>query len=213
MKSTNISEKTWEESYAPLHALARRLVRQMGVSHWSGQEEDVAWDIVQESMRRAFEYAQKTEQNTEAKPIQSLTALLNTVAQNYSRDLRRREWRLYKETASNAYGFVDTETNFSEIATENAYCEHLFREIASEIALFPTKQRQALLRDLAGRMVFEEKPSALQAAFQAYGIHLEEYRTPRSECELERSRNAALLAHAYKRLKQLKKVQAYLVGA
>lgn len=210
MTPTRISEKNWEESYAPLHAQARRLVHQMKVSHWSGQEEDVAWDIVQESMRRAFEYAQRIEQSNEAKPIQSLTALLNTVAQNYSRDLRRREWRLSKEATNAPQGFTDTEDNFSEIATENAYREHLFRDLASEIALFPTKQRQALLSDLAGRMAFEEKPSMLQAAFQAVGIHLEEYRQSRSECEQERSRNAALLAHAYKRLKCLKKVRDYL---
>jgi DNA-directed RNA polymerase specialized sigma24 family protein len=210
MPQTKISEKNWEESYASLHAQARRLVRQMNVSHWSGQEEDVAWDIVQESMRRAFEYAQKTELSSEAKPIQSLAALLSTVAQNYSRDLRRREWRLSKEAANAPQGFVDTEENFSEIATENAYREHLFRDLASEIALFPAKQRQALLADLAGRMAFGERPSTLQAAFQAAGIRLEEYRKPRAEGEQERSRNAALLAHAYKRLRKLKKVQDYL---
>lgn len=211
MTQTKISEKSWEESYAPLHAQARRLVHQMNVSHWAGQEEDVAWDIVQESMRRAFEYAQKNEQNDEARPIQSLAALLSTVAQNYSRDLRRREWRLSKEVANAPQGFVDTEENFSEIATENAYRENLFRDLASEIAHFPAKQRQALLTDLAGRMAFGDRPSTLQVAFRDAGIRLEEYRKARPEGEQERSRNAALLAHAYKRLKRLKKVQAYLI--
>jgi DNA-directed RNA polymerase specialized sigma24 family protein len=209
MTQTKINEKIWGESYPQLHAQARRLVRQLNVPDWQGQEEDVAWDIVQESMRRAYEYSQKAA-NGERDPVQSLTALLNTVAQNYCRDLRRREWRLSRDLVNAPQGFVDNEGNFSEIATENAYREHLFAILAHEIARFPPKQRQALLTDLASRMAFGEKPSTLQAAFQAEGIRLEEYSKSRSESEQERSRNAALLAHAYKRLKTLEEVQHYL---
>ena len=211
MTPTMISEKNWSESYPQLHAQARRLVRQLNVSNWQGQEEDLAWDIVQESMRRAYEYSQKAA-NGEREPVQSLTALLSTVAQNYCRDLRRRDWRLNREIANTPQGFMDNQESFSDIATENAYREHLFHILAHEIAHFPPKQRQALLTDLADRMAFGDKPSTLQAAFQAEGIFLEEYRKPRSECDRERSRNAALLAHAYKRLKMLEKVRDYLAS-
>lgn len=209
MTETKITEKSWSESYPQLHALARRLVHQLNVSQWRGQEEDVAWDIVQESMRRAYEYSQKAAYG-EREPVQSLTALLKTVAQNYSRDLWRREWRLSREAAYAPQGFIANEGNFSEIATENAYRESLFRLLAHEIAQFPAKQRQALLADLANRMAFEEQLSPLQAAFQAEGIRLEEYQKSRIENDLERGRNAALLAHAYKRLKTLPKLQDYL---
>lgn len=209
MPSPKINEKSWGEMYPQLHAQARRLVHQLNVSNWLGQEEDVAWDIVQESIRRVYEYSQKAA-NGERESIQSLTALLYTVAQNYCRDLRRREWRLNRETTTTPLGFVDTEVSFSEIAIENAYRESLFHILAHEIAQFPLKQRQALLIDLAGRMAFDEQLTTLQAAFQKEGILLEEYRRPRPECERERSRNAALLAHAYKRLKALQRVQDYL---
>jgi RNA polymerase sigma factor (sigma-70 family) len=204
-----IDETSWEENYSQLCAQVRRLVHQLMVPDWQGQEEDIAWDIVQESMRRVYEYTQKAA-NGEREPVQSLTALLNTVAQNYCRDLRRRERRLSREITNTSQGFVDNEQSFSEIATENVYREHLFHILAHEIAQFPAKQRHALLTDLADRIAFGEKPSTLQDAFQAVGIRLEEYRKPHSECEQERARNAALLAHAYKRLRTLEKVQNYL---
>jgi DNA-directed RNA polymerase specialized sigma24 family protein len=209
MATTKINEKLWGESYPLLLAQAKRLIHQLSVPNWLGQEEDLAWDIVQESMRRAYEYSQKAA-NGEREQVQSLTALLNTVAQNYCRDLRRREWRLSRDMANAPQSFLDNGESFSEEATENAYREQLFHVLAHEIARFPLKQRQALLTDLAERMVFEEKPSMLQAAFRAEGICLEEYRQPRSESDQERNRKAALLGHAYKRLKKLEKVLDFL---
>ncbi len=200
----------WEENYTNLHAHARRLVRQFNIPDWCGQEEDVAWDIVQESMRRAYEYTQKAARG-EREPVGSLTALLNTVAQNYCRDLRRREWRLNRDLTTTSASFVDrSETRFSEVAIENAYREQLFRLLAHEIAAFPTKQRKALLTDLASRMAFDEKHSTLQRAFLTEGIHLEEYRNPPVQGEKERTRSAALLSHAYKRLRGLADIRAYL---
>jgi DNA-directed RNA polymerase specialized sigma24 family protein len=204
-----INETCWSESYPQIHAQARRLVHQLKVGHWQGQEEDVAWDIVQESMRKTLEYARKVESGG-YEPIQSLTALLTTVVQNYGRDLRRREWRLQRETTHAFQGFVDNEQNFGDVAIENVHLEHLFRFLAHEIARFPRKQRQALLMDLADRMAFEEQPSTLQAAFQAEGIHLEEYRNSYPQGARERNRNAALLNHAYNRLKGLEEIKKYL---
>lgn len=203
------SEIDWGESYPQLHAQARSLVRRMKIANWQGQEEDVAWDIVQESMRKVLEYTQKVEKGEEA-PIQSLGGLLRITAQNSTLDLRRREKRLCRDTANLPREFVDNEASFSEVATENVYHERLFRALAHEIAHFPKKQRQALLADLAERMAFSAKPTTLQAAFQAEGIRLEEYRRSRPLSDLERNRNAALLYQAYRRLKNLAEIKKYL---
>ncbi|HEX4714671.1 MAG TPA: hypothetical protein VH164_07065 [Ktedonobacteraceae bacterium] len=200
------SEINWGESYPQLHAQARRLVNRMKIPNWLGQEEDVAWDIVQESMRKAFEYSQKCGE----KPVQSLAGLLCTTAQNCTFDLRRREKRLCRESTRVPQEFVDHEAQFSELAIEHVYHERIFRALAREIAHFPLKQRRALLADLAERMAFGEKPTTLQAAFRAEGIRLEEYRHLRPQSELERSRNAALLYQAYRRLKNLEEVKKYL---
>ena len=68
-----------------------------------------------------------------------------------------------------------------------------------------------LLTDLASRMSFDGQPSALQAAFHVEGIHLEDYRGMRPKTARERSQNAALLNHAYKRLKTIEEVKQYLI--
>jgi DNA-directed RNA polymerase specialized sigma24 family protein len=209
---TTRNEIDWGEGYPQLHRHTRRFVARMKIANWQGQEEDVTWDIVQESMRKVFEYVRKVERDEE-EPIQSLAGLLRTTAQNSTLDLRRREKRLFRETPSNERSFADTETSFSELATENVYHERLFRILAHEIAHFPRKQRQALLADLAERMAFDRQPTTLQAAFQAEGIHLEEYRRTRPLCGLERNRNAALLYQAYQRLKNLEEVKKYLTEA
>lgn len=213
MAVTIINTINWGENYPQLHSQARRLVHKYQLANWRGQEEDLAWDIVQESVRKVFEYIQ-TDSKHEPKAVQSLKGLLATTVRNYSTDLYRREKRLVRETSESATPclreFADDEASFSEIATENVYCERLFRFLAREIARFPPKQRQALLADLASRMVFEEQPSVLQAAFLAEGIHLEEYQQSRPLTALERNRNAALLNHAYKRLSELEELELYL---
>ncbi|HEY1348845.1 MAG TPA: hypothetical protein VGF67_04390 [Ktedonobacteraceae bacterium] len=209
LQQQTTSKINWSESYPQLHRQTRRLVAHMKIANWQGQEEDIAWDIVQESMRKVFEYMRKAERNAE-QPVQSLAGLLRTTAQNSTLDLRRREKRLFRDTTALEYGFADHEASFSEVATENVYHERLFGILAHAIAHFPRKQRQALLTDLAERMAFGEQPTTLQAAFQAEGIYLEEYRRCRPLSTLERNRNAALLYQAYRRLKNLEEVKKYL---
>ena len=85
--------------------------------------------------------------------------------------------------------------------------------LAREIVKFPCKQRKALLVDLANRMSFETKPTVLQKAFLNVGIQLEEYRQPLPESVKERSRDAALLHYAYKRIAQLGDVLQYTLVA
>ncbi len=206
-------ESAWQQLYPSLYAQARRLAYTLSVPGWRGQEEDVAWDIVQETLRRVLEYAHKAEQN-EVVPIQALERLVTVVAQNYSRDLRRREWRLMRHSTDtggiDTEDFVDVRASFMELATENVYRGQLFQLVAREVARFPAKQRQALLTDLANRMVFESQPTALQAAFLAEGIRLEEYRHPLPQNARERGQYASLLAHAYKRLAASEQVRAYV---
>lgn len=203
------SEIDWGEGYPQLHQQARRFVARMKIANWQGQEEDMTWDIVQESIRKVLEYMGKVERGEE-EPVQSLAGLLRVTAKNSILDLRRREKRLFREATLHTPGFADNQASFSELATENVYHERLFRILAHEIARFPRKQRYALLNDLAERMAFGEQPTTLQAAFQAEGIHLEEYRRSRPLSNLERNRNAALLYQAYQRLKNLEEVKKYL---
>jgi DNA-directed RNA polymerase specialized sigma24 family protein len=214
LAQTKNCEIDWEKCYQQLYKQVRRLVNQMKLPRWQGEEEDVIWDVVQDSMRKILEYSRRAEQGEE-KPVQEIESLLYITALNCLRDRRRREKRLYPETAYAPANSADPRSHLSDVATENVYQEGLFYLMAQKIAHFPKKQRSALLSDLASRMAFDEKPTTLQAAFQAEGIWLEEYRYCQPGDEKERSRHAALLYQANQRLKELKDkkdkdIQTYL---
>lgn len=199
MPEITISEEAWSEAYNQLQAYVSRLVHRLQVPNWRGQEDDVAWDIVQESMRRFVEYTQQAERN-EREPVRSMIALLKIIARNYCSDLRRREWRLQREDATLLRDLNNDAMSFSEVAIENAYRARIFRTLAREIAAFPQKQQKSLLNDLALCMAFEDDPTPLDLAFQAEGISLKEYRVARAADPIQRSRDASLRNYAYKRL-------------
>ncbi len=185
----------------------------MKVSDWRGQEEDLAWDIVQESIRKVIEYMKKTDYKTH-KNVHSLDGLLITTIWNYSTDLYRSEKKLRRETSGSFEEFcfeaASDEASFSDVATENVYRERLFCSLARAIVRFPRKQRLAVLADLASRMSFRGAPTILQRAFLNEGINLKEYQSLQIESTKQKNRNAALLNYAYKRLKNLIEVKEYL---
>lgn len=211
MSQPIIPEAAWNEAYSQLNPYVKKLVYSLNVPDWHGQEEAVACDIVQESMSRFVEYVQKAERR-ERVPVRSMIGLLKKIASNYSKDLRRKEWRLRREDAGMLRDMVDNGASFSEIAVENVYRERLFGIIAHEIAHFPKKQQSSLLKDLAHRMVFDDSPTTLEMAFRAEGIFLEEYHAAQAEGELERNRHASLRNYAYKRLRTSEVVRNYVVS-
>lgn len=208
----------WTKLYPALHLLVRRLVYSFHVQAWRGQEDDIVEDILQETARRLIERQQKVEYG-EAAPIQMLERMAIVTAYNYCKDMRRRDRRLvplpegaYSPDVLDIISGKDV-VDLSEEATESLYQEGLFAMLAREIVKFPCKQRKALLVDLANRMSFETKPTVLQKAFLNVGIQLEEYRQPLPESVKERSRDAALLHYAYKRIAQLGDVLQYTLVA
>jgi len=159
----------------------------------------VSWDITQEIICQALEYACKI-----AAPIQSMDHLLMVIAQHYSKDVRRRECRLVPSTWGQKMTCLALEDrdqmHVSEQAIENAHNERLFQKLAGEFACFPTKQRQAVFWELASRMSFDDEPTPLQAIFLAFGNHLEKYRAPRLVTQKEHNQYTSLLRAAHRRL-------------
>jgi len=209
------NEATWQKFYGTLRPFARYLVYSLHISAWTGQEEDMIEDIVQETMRRMIERARKAERG-EAEPIYSLKHMAVVTARNYCKDLRRAERRLCHvalEDLDPAPRAGEDEHLYPlEEVTEKTYQESLFLTIAHEVARFPVKQRQALLIDLANRMSFDSGPTPLQKAFLREGIQLKAYQQLLPKNPLERSRHAALLTYAYQRVARLPGVRAYLLA-
>jgi hypothetical protein len=69
------------------------------------------------------------------------------------------------------------------------------------VANFPNQQRAALLMDLANTSDFNEPPTLLERALSAEGIQLRDYSGPLPTEPSMRSRHAAHLCIAYKRLR------------
>jgi DNA-directed RNA polymerase specialized sigma24 family protein len=209
------SEITWKNLYLSLGSFARSLVYSFGVPSWKGQEEDIIEDIVQETMRRLLEQSQKAERG-EANPIQSLKLMGTVIAQNYCKDLRRRDRRLSRMQPDDYLLNVEVRKgdymHLFDAICESIDQELLLTQVAHEIAKFPEKQRRALLVDLANRMTFDTQPTSLQKAFLEEGIQLELYQKPLPADPQERSRHVSLLNHAYKRVAHLPYVQKYIAG-
>lgn len=199
-------EASWNELYISLRVLARYLVYSFRVSLWHGQEEDMIEDIVQETALRLIQRARKAECG-EATPIYSLRRMMTVIAQNYCRDLRRRDRKLFhfpeQDDAIGTLIDMQEQTDIVDTIVECMHQEWLLVTVAHEIAKFPKKQREAILIDLANLMSFNEHPTPLQKAFQQVGIQLEQYWVPLPNDQRERGRHLSLRTLAYKRVAQL----------
>ena len=197
------SDTTWQKLYLLLRPLVKRWVYSSHIPSWKGQEDDIVEDIVQEAITRLFQYSQRAERG-EVVPIETIEHMIKVVALNYCRDLKRRERRLLRSTTDEwLYGEHVDSTNTvdsAEIAIDKAFQEWLFERLSQEIVNFPKKQRNALLIDLAYRMHFAVRPTSLQQAFLRRGIRLQDFRALAPKNPLERSRHAASLSLAYKRV-------------
>lgn len=208
------SDTAWIDLIPSLVSTARSLAYSYAsqVSSWQGQEEDLAQDIVQETARRMIERARKAERG-EAEPVHSRN-MITTTAQNYCKDLRRRDQRLLRPAA---YGAELEGQTGDQPSLFDEICEHidqkqLLEQVAHDIAGFPEKQRTALLIDLANRMSFHGQPTALQQAFLAVGIDLERYLRPLPNDRRERNQHMSLLNYALRRVAHLPCVQEYITG-
>jgi DNA-directed RNA polymerase specialized sigma24 family protein len=186
--------------------LARSLVYSFHVTLWRGQEEDMIEDIVQETALRLIERAHKVELG-EAAPIYSLKRIMTVIAQNYCRDLRRRDRKLFhfpeQDDAAGALTGMQEQTDVLDAIVEYMHEEWILVMMTHNIANFPKKQREAILIDLANHMSFDEHPTPLQKAFLKVGMQLEQYRVPLPTDQRERGRYFSLRTLAYKRVTHL----------
>jgi RNA polymerase sigma factor (sigma-70 family) len=207
-------ERQWQEWYPRFQTSVRCMLRTYFVPYWYGQEEEMVEDIIQETIRRTLERAERVARN-EVQPVRQLEPMMLTIARNYCIDLGRREYRLTHFPTgeiANLYQLSEYRdvADLAERATEAVYQENLFSLLAQEVSKFPRKQQQVLLSDLARRMAFEEHLTPLQQAFLNVGIQMQDYLKFLPTNEGEYKRYAALLHHAYKRVAHLSILQSYL---
>jgi DNA-directed RNA polymerase specialized sigma24 family protein len=205
---TVLDEQSYDTLWIPLYLLllplAKRWVYAAHIYSWTGQENDIAWDVVLVTIQRTYEYNLKAE--SENIRIESFQRLSIRIARNYFQDLRRKDSRLLplnREGCSQVEYTIHDEENVSEVILDKVYEEWLFQEIAKKVAKFPPKLRTAMLIDIARHMDFDTQPTPLQAAFLAVGIQLREYVELFPQEPILRSRHASLVSLGYKQLKML----------
>lgn len=201
------SDSTWRDWIAKLQDHGKFWAFSFNVSAWQGQEQFVADDAVQETALRILERSHRAACG-KAPAIEQPERMLVATELNYLRDQRRRDLRLIRNV-TDEHSFEAQIASYhqyvvdpAEMAIENVFQESLFFWVAHEIARFPKKERAALLYDLAIRMSFDEEPTPLQAAFLQEGIDLRDHVHTLPDDKKARTRHAALLWHAYKRLKE-----------
>ncbi len=192
----------WMELYTSLAPSVKKRVYNVNLQSWRGQEYDLAADVIQDAVLRTFLQTQKA-QRGEVPPVLSLFHFSKKVTTNRLYDVVRKDSRLIRPSSDIALqekliadNWIDpTEDVLSDI--DNA---SLFTLIARIIGDFPTKQRTALLIDLANLSPVDDGP--LQQAFEKMGIQLDVYRDLLPHSSVERSRHSASLCIAYKRLRK-----------
>ena len=203
-------EINWADLYPRLHTLARRLVYKYRIPCWYGQVEDVIDDVTQETARRIIERLQKAAHG-EATPIDLPEQMMAAIARNYIIDLVRREHRMIHLPIDELTPTLRHDgakcMQIEEVATENVNNAWIFLQLAREISHFPTKQRRAILIDLANRTCFDEQRTPLQAAFLVVGIDLRDYQLQLPEDSVGRTRHTSLMSLAYKRISQFNHAQ------
>lgn len=201
------NDDTWQEWLPILQTRAEYWTGSFRVSTWLGQERFIADDAVQEAALRILERDQRVIRG-EAGAMQHPERMIIVTELNYLRDERRHDLRMARwGTDESLFEGQVVQLQYiidpAEVAVENVFRESIFFWVAHEIARFPDKERTALLYDLAVRMSFDDEPTPLQSAFLEEGIDLRDYVDTLSDDKKERARHAALLWHAYKRLKEL----------
>jgi DNA-directed RNA polymerase specialized sigma24 family protein len=215
LSSSHVSEVDWQTLYTLLNSLATRAVYTLRISLGYGQERDIVEDVVQETLVRLLERIRKGERG-EATPVAQVERMAAVIAFNCCRDLRRHDRRVVHfpdsvvEFEDRYLASLQSQRDCSEDATEQVFLEALFSLLAHEVMCFPTKQKRALLVDLATTMFFDPQPSPLQQAFLAVGIDLREYQQSVPENFKARSQHTALLYWAFKRMHGLPSVQNYI---
>ena len=216
-KGCNLSS---DESLSKLYHVTRprvkRIVHWYGITSWRGQEYDIIEDHLQEAIIRTWEFSQQAARG-EVPSLRSPEAMCMTISRRYSVD-QMRQSRRFIRLEQNSYAPEVRIVRYHgsdplEEVIDQVYEESLLLMLPDKIIEFPSKQRRALLIDLANRMDFDGDASPLQQAFLNVGIRLQDYQQPLPEDLVELSRHRSLVSIAYKRVANLPCVKQYISAA
>jgi len=209
-------DSSWSELRFWLTFQVRGRVYNSHIPDWLGQEDEITDDIVSESLIHLIERLEEASAGSAA-PIINIYPFARQIAFHCFVDQWRKDNKQVRFSQITAgceeEAVIELILVNMEDATLNAvYYEQLFKLIAREVVTFPDKQKQAMLRDHAKRMVCMIDPLPLLRAYEGVGIQLTDYRNYASADEVVRGRHSSLLHHAYQRLARCPSMQQYIAG-
>lgn len=197
-------DSSWSELRSRLTFQVRGWVYSSHVPCWLGQKDEITDDIVSESLKHLIERVIEAKAGT-AEPIASLYPFARQVAYHCFIDQVRKDKKKvrfsqitteYEEEAVIGLILADME----DTTLNTVDFEQFFKIMAREIATFPKKQKEAMLRDHARRAISMTNPAPLLHAYQSAGIQLMDYLNYTLTDEVEKRRYSSILHCAYRRL-------------
>lgn len=207
-------DSAWSELRSRLTFQVRGWVYNSRIPDWLGQEDEITDDIVSESLEHLLERLIQISAGRAA-PIVSLYPFSRQVAYHCFIDQVRkdsRKVRFSQIAAEHEEGTVIglILADMEDAPLNTVYYEQFFKLIAREVVTFPTKQKEAMLRDHARRMISMTNPAPLLRAYQSVGIQLIDYLNYVFTDEVEKRRHSSILHCAYRRLGRCPLVRQYI---
>jgi DNA-directed RNA polymerase specialized sigma24 family protein len=193
----------WAVLYPLLFTRVRGWVHDTYIPGWKRQKQDIVADVVQTALLKIFEELKQGK-----KYIHSIRARSIVIAYHCYIDLVRRDSRRLilsyddPEAEDQQYVLQNLLVDSTQEIEEKIYEEGVLAAAVKTIAEFSKKLRLEVLVDLANHSCFDEEPTALQRAFLAVGIRLQDYQRAPSPDPAERGRQSALRSLGYKRVSQ-----------
>lgn len=174
-----------------------RYVYRFRIARWSGDEEGIIAETLQETCLRVMPYIRRAELGLIA-PIASLEALCKVVAKHCVLDRWRKEKRFVVSIDAITASGVHLDALVADDPTHTVHAEMrqyaAMLVVANAVQTLSPKQKEAALLHIANLADFDdEHPRPLERAFWAAGIPLREYRRELAPDKATRSRHTASL--------------------
>jgi len=208
-------DSSWSELRSRLTFQVRGWVYDSHIPCWQGQMDEITDDIVSESLRHLIERIIEANAGA-AEPIAFLYSFARQVAYHCFIDQVRKDKNKVRfsqitveyEEKEAIIGLILADMEDAPLNT--VFFDQFFKIMAREVAAFPTKQKEAMLRDHARRVVSMTNPAPLLHAYQSAGIRLMDYLNYTPTDEVEKRRHSSLLHCAYRRLGRCPLIQRYI---
>lgn len=204
-KSDYTNETLWENLSTVLKPRIKSWIRTHTLPSWRGQEDDIADDILQDTLEKLWRTFLKAEKGI-GRAIEALERFAFRTARNCCIDRWRKDRRLLRlDDGDHSYEDQISRTQYvdpEEIVVDKEYEHWRCSEVSLHVLSFSPKSQLALLIEFASKLTGRGEPAGpLQRALLARGVDLNYYRRDMPADPKLKGRHASLVSQGYKKLR------------